>query len=38
VFSIFKDTALALARVSTFDVLEVIVNGPKGELACALLE
>ena len=38
VFAIFKDTALALALVSTFVVDEVTVNGPSAELACESLE
>jgi len=33
VFSILSDTALPLARVSTFCVLDVISNGPSDELA-----
>jgi hypothetical protein len=37
VFFIVRATALALARVSTFVVAEVIVNGPKDELAAVLL-
>ena len=34
VLSTFKDIALALARVSIFVVLVVVVKGPKDELAC----
>jgi hypothetical protein len=37
VLAIFKETARALARVSTLVVLELIVKGPRGELACELL-
>ena len=33
VFAIFKETARALARVSTFFVEDVTVNGPSDELA-----
>ena len=36
-FAIFNAIALALARVSTLVVLELIVKGPRGELACELL-
>jgi len=36
VFATFKDTALALALVSTFSVDDVIVKGPRGELASVL--
>ena len=32
-FSTFNAIALPLARVSTFCVLDVIVNGPRDELA-----
>ena len=38
VFATFKDTALALALVSTLVVEELIVKGPRAELACASLE
>jgi len=38
VLAIFNDTALALALVSTLVVDDVMVNGPRGELACELLE
>jgi hypothetical protein len=31
-FSIFKDTSLPLARVSTLSVEDVTVKGPNGEL------
>ena len=36
-FSTFNAIALALARVSTFFVLDVISKGPKDELACVSL-
>ena len=35
-FAIFKDTALALALVSTFSVEDDIVKGPRDELASVL--
>jgi len=37
VLAIFKETARALARVSTLVVVESIVKGPNEELACELL-
>ena len=37
VLDIVRATALALARVSTFVVPEVIVKGPNDQLAAALL-
>ena len=36
VFATFKDTALALALVSTFSVDDEIVKGPSEELAAVL--
>ena len=38
VLAIFRETARALARVSTLVVLELIVKGPKGELSRTLPE